>query len=221
MLFRNLPKYFSNMLAALNVNQRKAVVEKEFRAILNFSLQYLPPKLAYWVATHFNPLTCNLPIGKVVGVKHADGNHIDEVDVHLTLGFPKGMVLLQSKKKGSNFALMDDIANKEGKPRRLLSPDNIEKHMLKEENGGDLFKKLFLVLLEYYLIKAPSDGFLRPKILHLIDDVSNVHNYSWCKYVLSLFLDVYETWNESRIRYYTGPTVFLVVSLLILDFSNL
>lgn len=209
MFFRNSPKNFSIIIADLNVNQRKAVVEMGFGAILNFNLQSLPPKLAYWVATHFNPMTCSLPIGKWVG-----GKHIDEVDVHLTLGFPKGKLLLERLKKGSDFTLLDDIAGKEGKQRRLLSADDVKKHMFKEEEGGEQFKKLFLVLLEYYLIEAPSDGFLRPKILHLIDDVSNVHNYNWCSYVLRVIFDVYKTWNESRIRYYTGPTVFLVVSLL-------
>ena len=192
------------------------MVEMGFGAILNFKLQNLPSKLAYWVATHFNPLTCSLPIGKLGGGKCVDGKHVDDVDVHLTLGFPKGKLLLQRLKKGSDFGLLDDIAGKEGKPRPRLTADDVKKHMLKEEKGGDLFKKLFLVLLEYYLIEAPSDGFLRPKILHLIDDVSNVHNYNWCQYVLKITFDVYDSWNDSRIRYYTGPIVFLVVSLLTL-----
>lgn len=205
MLFRGHPKYMYKIVRAFNAKQKKAVVEMGFSALLNLNLDYLPGELCYWLATNFKPLPSKLPTFDGSGV------HVDENDVHLTLGFPKGSVKIEREKMQSNTTLMVDIATKLKRSRFRVKAEHIETLVLAEVEGGVFFKKLFLLLVEYCFIEAPADGFLRPKILDFIDDVSKVHNYDWCGYVLSVLFQATDKWLKSTGRYYTGPILFLLV----------
>ncbi|KAL1549438.1 hypothetical protein AAHA92_17543 [Salvia divinorum] len=208
MFFRSTPKYFKKVVSSFNSKQQKAIVELGFGSLLNLQLDYMPGKLAFWLASYYNPLKGTLPL--FVG----DGEHIDEEDVHLTRGFPRGRILIDRKGKNTNLALMDGIAAEVQKKRKYLKPEDIESIMMKEVDGGDYFKKLSMLLVEYCFIKAPADGFVRPKILKLIEDVSEIINYDWFGYLLFVLLTAHERWIKSKSRYYTGPHVFLVVSIL-------
>ncbi|KAL1544447.1 hypothetical protein AAHA92_21298 [Salvia divinorum] len=83
MLFCSTPKYFNKVVSSFNSKQKKAVVELGFGSLLNLQLYYMPGKLAFWLASYYNPLKGTLPLFA------GDGEHIDEEDVHLTLGFPR------------------------------------------------------------------------------------------------------------------------------------
>ena len=104
------------------------------------------------------------------------------------------------------------------KPRKNIYVDDIAILMLNEVDGGDQFKRLFLVLMEYCFIETPADGPVIPKILHILDDLSIIHEYNWCEYVINVLLDVHNRWLNSSSRYYTGPIVFLMVSVTFLQF---
>ena len=53
LLFRLRPELFANTMEYLNVKQKPDIIELGFRALLNFKLNYIPPKLGFWLATYF------------------------------------------------------------------------------------------------------------------------------------------------------------------------
>ena len=63
LLFRLKPEIFGNTMEYLNGKQKRDIIDLGFGALLNFKLNFIPPKLGFWVASYFNPIACGLPIG--------------------------------------------------------------------------------------------------------------------------------------------------------------
>ncbi|KAL1555352.1 hypothetical protein AAHA92_15806 [Salvia divinorum] len=61
--------------------------------------------------------------------------YIGEEDVQMTSGFPKGNNLVQRSKKQDGHTFMDDVVEKFTRGKWLMKPTDVEKVMLKNENG--------------------------------------------------------------------------------------
>ena len=154
----------------------------------------------------FNLARCEIPLSRGVSLT------LDEEDVHLTLGFPRGPTRIsRPADKQSNFQFNDYAADRCKKSRYKMTAGDIAKMITEEVNGGPDFKRLFMFLLENDIIETPADGQLKPKILHFIDDVDEIGNLNWCGYVLSVLEATFTTWDGGDSVYFTGPLHFLVV----------
>ena len=49
------------------------------------------------------------------------------------------------------------------------TPKEIAAEMLNDEVGGDVFKKLFIFMMENAVIETPGDGMVKPNILRHTD----------------------------------------------------
>ena len=90
---------------------------------------------------------------------------VTEDDVHLTFGFPKGDGLMSRRIKQTDLSFQIEIARRLKKDKFKCTPKEIVGEMLKDEAGGDEFKKLFVFMMENAVIETPSDGMVKPKIL--------------------------------------------------------
>ena len=71
-------------LKGLTPRQKEAMQELGFGAMLHYNIKEIPGYIAYWVLKSFNHARCQIPLcggGSLT---------LDEEDVHLTLGFPRG-----------------------------------------------------------------------------------------------------------------------------------
>ncbi|XP_042023061.1 uncharacterized protein LOC121770390 [Salvia splendens] len=190
---RRTPSEFIDCLKRLNPRQKKAVTDIGFGAVLDFDVKEIPPYLAYWVLSALNLPRCQI---QLTGGEHLT---LDEEDVHLTLGFPRGPKLIsRPEDKQSNFGFNDQVAERCQKGRFKMTPKDIAHLMMAEVDGGDDFKKLFMFLLENALIETPSDGHCKPKILHFIDHVADINNLNWCGYVLSVLEATHPSWSSGQ-----------------------
>ena len=58
--------------------------------------------------------------------------------------------------------------------------------MLNDEVGGDVFKKLFIFMMENAVIETPGDGMVKPNILRHTDHADETQNYNWCGYLIDV-----------------------------------
>ena len=176
--------------------------ELGFGAILHYHIKEIPGYIAYWVIKPFNLARCQTPL--------CEGGSLtlDEEDAHLTLGFPRGLKpISRSVDKQSEFHFNDYVADRCGKSRYKMTAGDVAKLITEEVNGGPEFKRTFMV--ENAVIETPTDGNLKPKILHLIDDVDEIRNLNWCGYVLSVLETTYPTWERGETVYFRAFPLFI------------
>ena len=74
------------------------------------------------------------------------------------------------------------------------------------------FKKNFVSVLISFLIQAPSNFYIRKKLLGFCCDLDNCSNYNWCELVLRSLKNSGKFWsNDAETRYYTGSLPFILV----------
>ncbi|XP_042014818.1 uncharacterized protein LOC121762870 [Salvia splendens] len=202
---RRTPAEFLACLKNLTPQQKAAVAELGFEAVLGFEAKEIPGRLAHWVLSSFNLARCQIALTGGVNLD------LDEKDVRLTLGFPKGRTAIsRPTEHQSQFAFNDMIVARCGKGRFKMSPKDISHLMMQKVKGGDVFKKLYMFMVENVLIETPADGHCKPKILNFIDDVDEIRHLNWCGYVLSVLEATYPSWANRQSVNFSGPIYFLV-----------
>lgn len=77
------------LMRSLNNNQLEAVRDLGFESLMHIGITEIPSKLAFWLLSNFEPISCSIVV---------DNNrklHISEEDVFLTLGIPKGGIMMK------------------------------------------------------------------------------------------------------------------------------
>ncbi|KAL1545900.1 hypothetical protein AAHA92_22572 [Salvia divinorum] len=202
---KRTPRNFVGALKTLNDKQISSVKAMGFGALLHYNVIVIPSKLAYWVLDNFDPISCSirLPGGGAL--------HIDEKDVQVMFGFPRGDIRVERSERQLDLSIMDQLTGCVGPDWANVLPNTIEREMLKDQDGGDWFKKLFLILMESALIETSACGYVRPKILNFIQDVTNVKKFNWCGYLLSILIRSHRQWTDHKSSAFSRPIAFLVL----------
>ncbi|XP_042034224.1 uncharacterized protein LOC121780671 isoform X1 [Salvia splendens] len=203
MKLRRSPKFLVEMMELLNENQLQAVRDMGFGHLIHFNITSIPSQLAYWLLYNFDPITCSV---KVRGQRV----HLTEEDVHMTMGFPRGEIMIVRSTRQDNQMMLDEIASVGYRNRYNMLPKFLQTQMLKDEDGGLWFRRLFLILTETHLIEPSADGYCKTKLLGVLADVTHVRNYNWCAYVLDVLVMAQRNWMDNPDTPFTGPIVFLM-----------
>lgn len=199
------PTKFVEAIKSLNEEQQKAVEDMGFGSLLHFNLTFIPAKLAYEILDNFDIDTC--------GVKFRRGIlHIGDDDVHATLGLPNGHLKFERNGHQKLDKFINEIAESCNRARKNMGPDMFMEKMLSDVEGGEMFRKIFLILFDTILINPSGDGYLTTQIEEVIDDIDNVKDYNWCGYVIDSLLHAHKVWAKDKSKPFTGPVSFLVVS---------
>ncbi|KAH6758737.1 hypothetical protein C2S51_018972 [Perilla frutescens var. frutescens] len=135
---RTSPLELHNSISQLTIAQKQSVRELRFGSILSLQIKDVPPKLSYWVLSHFDPKRSEIILGIDRRV------HVAEDDVRLMFGFPRG----QRKIEKPSLIETSDVIKEwrsqfERPPNRIRAIDVCIK-MLEDRKGGVWFKKHFL-----------------------------------------------------------------------------
>ena len=195
------------ILQSLNEKQIAAVTEMGFGELIHYNVAAIPRELASWLLKNFDPIKCNIALPG-----SGPDLHIDESDVELTFGFPRGDIKVERIDRQDDISIMSKIAGVVGVERPNVKASKVAEEMLKDIEGGAWFKKVFLILLESALIETSACGYVRPKILHFIEDITDFHRINWCGYMISVLLKTHRHWKEHKTTTFSGPIAFLVVS---------
>ncbi|KAH6773815.1 hypothetical protein C2S51_012219 [Perilla frutescens var. frutescens] len=202
---RTSPLELYNSISQLTIAQKQAVRELGFGSILNLQIKDVPPKLSYWVLSHFDPKRSEIILGIDRRV------HVAEDDVRLMFGFPRG----QRKIEKPSLIETSDVIKEwrsqfERPPNRIRAIDVCIK-MLEDREGGVWFKKHFLVLLSFGLIESYGNSYVPSYILDCFEDVDRASEFNWCAHVLKCLIEQTATWKQNTNKYFTGPTLFITL----------
>ncbi|KAH6808346.1 hypothetical protein C2S51_029454 [Perilla frutescens var. frutescens] len=204
---RTCPKSLYQAIKKLNTEQKKAVEELGFGSILHLDVRIIPKKLSYWLVDNVDPQS------KEIKLNNGRRLRFDAEDVSLILGFPRGPQKLAKMRRSEPSSMVDKFRNKLGKDYNRISVSYVRDEMLKERDGGEWFRRLFMVLLTCCMIENSGNGYVFCQLLHYFDEVNMVREYDWCDYVVRSLVDAAIQWQQRKDRFFTGPIFFLLVSI--------
>ena len=201
---KHSPSLFSEMIKNLSSAQRQWISETGFGSILDFELHTYPKYLSYGVVTKFDYESCRFVI---------DGRSIEisDVDVHRVLGLPLGLKTIPFVKSETPAKEWRKQYGTSKNAFRVSVKDvaiAVENSMLADFN----FKQNFISLLIGFFCQAPSNSYIRQKLLGFCCDLDCCYNYNWCEFVIKCLKKSTKFWLKNKeTRYYTGSLPFLLV----------
>jgi len=193
-------------LSDISEEQRKNIYELGFQFLLSLRIEKIPSRLARWLVESFD--TCRRAI-KLCG---GDELRIGEEDVYLTMGFPRGSKPVSEARKndkGVYLQILDEWKGQWGgvlpKTHQLLS------QMKSQKQGGDLFKRNFIVYLVSTLIKGHQSLRVNHIVIKSLVNLEEVKGLNWCEFTLDSLITCTDKWKRQPKGLYRGPILFLMV----------
>ncbi|KAH6758679.1 hypothetical protein C2S51_018914 [Perilla frutescens var. frutescens] len=202
---RAIPSPLTNAIKNFNEAQREAVINIGFGEILNLQVKELLHKMTYWILNNFKPRRCEIELAD-------NGGRLllDEDDVLLILGLPKGRTLI-SKRTRNTCQLTETWRKRFARHKYRIVPSNVVIDMLEDVERGDWFKRQFIVLLTCCLIENGGNGYIYPNIMHHLQDIDNVSELNWCEFVIRCLVETSLWWQINKARDFRGPILFLIL----------
>ncbi|KAK9750031.1 hypothetical protein RND81_02G168100 [Saponaria officinalis] len=201
------PKLLFYAVQCLSYAQSKAIEEIGFGGVFWLRVNQIPMQLGYWLLSNYEPAkNCLiLPGGKEL--------HLRAVDVHATLGFPMGskeVQLAKSLNESDDFSRFYNSWRHQFPPTSgLVSTKTLVHHLVKQEDGGDLFKINWVVLVVYLLIQNTQKPNANFHVLKSLMSVDEIPQYNWCEFVLKSLRTCQKSWVKANKKgYVTGPLLF-------------
>ncbi|KAH6770400.1 hypothetical protein C2S52_015203 [Perilla frutescens var. hirtella] len=194
----------------MNDAQRQSVREMGFGDLLHLDISDVPPKIAYWILDNFD-----VKRGKIVfeGDRRV---HVNENDVQLIFGFPKGPRLIVKKARNAKASLLSVwLGRFEDKHCKRIRATHVADDMIKEADGGLWFRRQFLVLVTCCLIERAGNCYVLPQILDTFQNIDRVAELNWCGYLMKCLIEHTRAWQANKEKNYTGPSLF--ITLLYMD----
>lgn len=200
-----LYKFVSEGLSAKQINDIK---EMGFGGLLLLKTDMVPGHLAFWLASTFNPFGCSLMNGEL---------QIRDEDIHLATGIPIGPndVTIASK-----FDESDDYVNsvnnwKRQYRNRTVTNDDVFKRMKDQKEGGDDFKRNFIVYVVCTFLAGVKGVKPSLRVLKCLDDVSVIPTLNWCRFTRKALITNTLKWQQKCKdggpgTFYKGPIMLLV-----------
>ena len=136
-------KNLVDAIEKMNKRQLAALEEMGFGQRVHLKIRSIPAEMAFSLLENFNLDNCTR-------IKLIDDEplHITEEDVHATLGLPRGEWKINIEKKYYINDDMQNIAKALKKDRNSIYATDLQDQLDTDVDGGELFKKVFLVLLD-------------------------------------------------------------------------
>lgn len=201
---RAYPSTFTKVVSEMTNAQKKWVIEAGFGPLLSFSLRTIPHEIGINVLWWFDHNGCEMCFDNK-SIK------IDDEDVNLILGLPRGKKEIHFKKDKETLAgWRARFPEKQGS---RITEKNVSDAIANSTVADLFFKQNFMVLMTNLFLRTNKTGFVSQYALGFDGDFDNAKDYNWCKAVLQNLKDAHELWWENvHSQYYTGSLVFLLVS---------
>ncbi|KAK6148874.1 hypothetical protein DH2020_016399 [Rehmannia glutinosa] len=182
-----------------------AIVDMGFGSLLSLSIVDFPSQLMYWLVANFNPASSELLLDSMRRIR------IEPNDVRV-LGFPNGQQPIVKKTKSETCDLYTGWPAMFGREDYKVTPKQVADKMLSFVDGGDWFRRLFLILVEYLIIGNFSTAYVYPHLLKSLVDVRNARNLAWCEHTLTTLVEKRVACRLRKITLeFNGPSLFLAV----------
>ncbi|KVH87981.1 hypothetical protein Ccrd_024633 [Cynara cardunculus var. scolymus] len=173
---RTSPKALWETVKALNSNQRAAIKEMRFDALLDMTLDGIPSKLGHYVVDMLDTSTMTIQL--------RDGQiPVTVKSIHDVLGLPTGgldLNLVGPSKR--NDAVVSAWRKQFSKDR--MSPNDVMNVIQQSDDAGVMFKMRFLVIMLNTLAECSRVGVCNLGFLKRIHSLDMIPRIDWCKYML-------------------------------------
>lgn len=202
-------------LSSVSDEQKRDIVELGFGCLLSLRIDKMPSKLGRWLVEHFD--TCR----RAIKLASNDELRVTEEDVYLTMGFPRGCKHVEEAKKndkGEYQQVLDEWKGQWG--GALPKTHEVLTQIKNQTQGGDLFKRNFIVYVVSTLVKGHQTARVNHIILKSLVHLKEVRNLNWCEYTLDSLVSCTDKWKKQPKGSYRGPILFLMVMVFIYLFIS-
>ncbi|KAH6763123.1 hypothetical protein C2S52_020556 [Perilla frutescens var. hirtella] len=183
----------------MNEKQKDAVRTMGFAQILHLTTHKVPAQLVYWVLDHFDASSSELVMDNGRSIS------VDPDDVYSVFGFPKGGILIQTRRRSDVCSKEETWYNQFDKERgrgRIVMND-VRVKMMNDSDGGDMFKMNFLVLVTASLVENAVNGYISPHLMNYMDKLDTIADLDWCEYVVRSLIEHKVIWDKNKRWTYT------------------
>ncbi|KAH9620903.1 hypothetical protein KSS87_007856 [Heliosperma pusillum] len=192
-------------------NQILAIKQMGFEGLLHLQTDTIPGNLAYWLVSTFDPYKgCLL-----------DGNlPILEEDIHACMGIPMGPLVVDEAPIGDKspqvLSLLEDFKSQyEGD---LIDVKVILRKLSTQIDGGDSFKRNFIVYIFSSFLGGVKGNKASLRILKSLSDTSLISEYNWCNFIKKKLAEQVLSWQKEEFceektvkeNWFGGPIMVLV-----------
>lgn len=202
---RATPKELVKAIEKMDKGQRNKVREMGFGSLLNLKIQEIPHKLGYWLVDNFCACSGNLKLQNGTEI------HIKASDVETTLGFGRGEIKIESRKKTGDCKLLREWRALFGKKDHTIKPSEVSKKMIECVQGEGWFKIHFVVLMVTLLIESLGNVYANQRIIKYLEDIDNIQRIDWCDFVVKSLVLSKQQWEQNKQSMFKGPLLFLMV----------
>ncbi|XP_057810730.1 uncharacterized protein LOC131025129 [Salvia miltiorrhiza] len=197
---RTTTSTFFKKLTVLNDAQKDAVRSIGFGHILEFKVNRVPSKLAYWVLDRFNHRSCTLELDVLTKIE------IEEDDVYRVYGFPKGNKLIENFQRTAENELFIEWKNFFNVANRdKIKIKAVLRRMVDSADGGSWFKRHFVIALCFSLMESCTSGTVHPYIFSALANIEEIKSWNWGEYLLRCLIDHKKSWMTDKTKVFGGP----------------
>lgn len=189
--FASSTKQVRNVVSQLNDKQKEAVKEIGFGSMLGIKINEIDRRLYFKILSQYD--------SKVITLHDKTVIHANNYFYHEVLGLPfkedisgqeKGKEVLETNMEKEEVERVKQEWRKafgiENKENNYVSQDTLTKKVLAEKDGGDSFKKLFVMFAISSFLAPTTNKELVLDIAPALEDASEIVNYDWCTYIANV-----------------------------------
>ena len=186
----------------LNEAQKQAIEEIGFGGLLKMNLSRTLNTMSSWLVECFNSTSC---VFSVTPFKEFRVTSFDVYDILcLPLNTSKNVVeISRGKNEGNpNFHFKMGWRQYFGvtNPNGQISLKVVHSKLLELVDGGDTFKKLFVMYAFSSFLAPTASGILDLRLAMAVDNVSEIKSLNWSKYVLERLRAATKLYKEQKCR---------------------
>ncbi|KAJ0864285.1 hypothetical protein HanPSC8_Chr12g0540201 [Helianthus annuus] len=190
-------------ISSLSDEQKKAVIEMGFEALLSLKINSVPTRLGHWLVMNYDEDRQEINTG----------NHRIKITSKLVeecLGIPRGKIAVLEKNKPRKGVgeRVDEFKNQFDNPKiRVIEVIDLIKE---SSQAGKLFNTNFLVVVNTLLGETTQSTTVNQRFIIGIEKDSKIPNMNWCGYMLECLRRSKKKW-KGGIDQFTGPIILLAV----------
>nr|GME04885.1 uncharacterized protein LOC109193148 isoform X1 [Ipomoea batatas] len=179
-------------LKDLSCQQKDDIRDMGFGSLLEFNVGDCTPCLVHWLLSNFDgqAMAFDLRGGRLLP--------LEERDVELVLGFPRGCIEMVKRDKLHISNLLQHWRGKFEKKRHYVTASEISTQMVKLVDGGILFRRHFCMLVLTTLVCCMRNGYANQMYFQCFDDVRRIRDLNWCKLLVDSLVETQAAWKSGR-----------------------
>ncbi|KAK9682347.1 hypothetical protein RND81_10G066900 [Saponaria officinalis] len=176
----------------------QAIKNIGFGGLLHLQTDTIPGQLAYWLASSFDPYKSSLMD------EHLP---IQDVDIHIALGISIGPRVVNEavhNDKSEDFSHQVEKWKLQYDKDKKIESKDILAQMKLQRDGGEDFKRNFIVYIVSTFLGGVKSSIVSLKILKTLGNIDDIPLYNWCEFTRKKLVENVILWQKEELRLESG-----------------